>query len=176
MIKANNYIREMRNAIGNKLIKSGIYEGREGHLKLAREIGYALTDFNDEEIKHIKGLSYGSIYVICCNLKPILDAKEWIEGLTEGHKRAIEDRTYNGEKLYNEIELLSEVGNIYWRVKLDFQDLKLTKEETIEIYDEIIRDYNIKNITEFRDEMEKIDAELKKIESESPRNSYDNCH
>ena len=125
MIKANNYIYEMKNAIGNKLIEPGLYEGRDGHLKLAREIGYALTDFNDEEIKHIKGSSYGGIYVIGCNLKPILDAKEWIEGLTEGHKRAMENRIYNGEKLYSQIKDLAEVDAYYDKIKLDFEDLKL---------------------------------------------------
>ena len=160
MIRANNYIYNMRNAIGNKLIEPGTYSEREGHLKLAREIGYALADFNDKEIKHIKASSYGGIYVIGCNLKPILDAKEWIEGLTEGHKRAIENKVYNGEKLYSQIKDLAEVDAYYDKIKLDFEDLKLTDQEVIEMLDEIIKDYKIKNIIDFKDKMKKLDAQI----------------
>ena len=160
MIRANNYIHNMRNAIGNKLIEPGTYSEREGHLKLAREIGYALADFNDKEIKHIKASSYGGIYVIGCNLKPILDAKEWIEGLTEGHKRAIENKVYNGEKLYSQIKDLAEVDAYYNKIKLDFEDLKLTDQEAIEMLDEIIKDYKIKNIIDFKDKMKKLDAQI----------------
>ena len=107
MIKANNYIYNMRNAVGSKLIEPGAYSEREGHLKLAKEIGYALADFNDKEIKHIKGSSYGSIYVIGCNLKPILDAKDWIAGLEDGYKRAVD---YKANKKYKSGGKMNEVN------------------------------------------------------------------
>ncbi len=160
MERSNNYIYNMRNAVGNKLIELGVYSGKEGHLKLAKEIGYALADFNDKEVKNIKGSSYGSIYVIGCNLKPILDAKEWVNGLNEGYNRAIKDRAYNGEKLYNQIKDLAEVDAYYDKIKLDFEDLQLTEQETIQMLDGIIKDYNIKNIIDFKEEMKKLDAQI----------------
>lgn len=172
MERVKNYMTRLKNATGTKLIESdGLYSGLEGHLRFAREIGVVLSDFSKEEQKYLLDNSY-NFYVALTSIKPLLNLKEWLEAIDIGKKKTI----YNGERLYDEIELLSEVGNIYWRVKLDFQDLKLTKEETIEMYDEIIKDYNIKNIIDFREKMEKIETELKKIESESPRNNYHNCH
>ena len=86
--------------------------------------------------------------------------KEWIEGLTEGHKRAIENKVYNGEKLYSQIKDLAEVDAYYDKIKLDFEDLKLTDQEVIEMLDEIIKDYKIKNIIDFKDKMKKLDAQI----------------
>lgn len=78
--KANDYMQRMRSAVGMRLLDpNGIYYGREGHLRLAREFGYGLNDFNEEGKQEILHGSYSSVYVIGCNLKPILDAKEWIE-------------------------------------------------------------------------------------------------
>lgn len=75
---AKEYMNKMYNAIGDKLINpSSIYFGREGHVRLAREIGPALLDFSEKARKEIVHGSYSIIYVRCCNLKPILDAKEW---------------------------------------------------------------------------------------------------
>jgi len=65
-------------ACGVQLISNGLYSGREGHLRLAREIGYALRDFSREEQTEIIKSSYSTIYVRACFLKPILDAKDWI--------------------------------------------------------------------------------------------------
>ena len=76
--EAREYLSKMRNAIGDKLVHpDSIYSGVEGHKRLAREIGPALNDFNTEGQQEILHSSYGIIYVIGCNLKPILDAKEW---------------------------------------------------------------------------------------------------
>lgn len=76
--EANNYLRNMRNAIGDKLVHpDSIYSGVEGHKRLAREIGPALNDFDEKGQEEILHGSYSTIYVVGCNLKPILDAKEW---------------------------------------------------------------------------------------------------
>lgn len=78
--KAYKYMNKMRSAAKLQLNNPrSPYFGREGHLRLAREIGVALMDFNEEERKEIFSSSYGMVYVSGCNLKPILDAKEWIE-------------------------------------------------------------------------------------------------
>ena len=79
MLEAQDYIHRVKNAVGRHMIEpNGIYTGRDGHLRLARECGYALNDFNKEGQDEILSASYGGIYVIGCNLKPLLDAKEWI--------------------------------------------------------------------------------------------------
>lgn len=77
--KVQQYIYNMRLAALNHLLNpNSIYYGIEGHKRLAREIGYALNDFTEKERQEILHSSYSCIYVIGCNLKPILDAKEWI--------------------------------------------------------------------------------------------------
>ena len=76
---AQKYLDDMDNAIGILLIDpDSIYSGREGHERFARECGYALNDFDETDRAEITSASYGKLYVKHCNLKPILDAKEWI--------------------------------------------------------------------------------------------------
>lgn len=95
MKKSNEYMRGIKEACGTELIEpEGLYCGREGHLRLARECGYALNDFTEKEQDNILKSSYSTIYVIACHLKPILDAKEWIDGLTEGWNEA---KAYNSK-------------------------------------------------------------------------------
>ena len=77
--KAKKYLDDMDNAIGTLLIEpDSIYSGREGHKRFAKECGYALNDFDETDKVEITSASYGKLYVKHCNLKPILDAKEWI--------------------------------------------------------------------------------------------------
>ena len=81
MITAKEYLSGMQSAVKKNglLIKPDtIYSGIEGHRRLAREIGFALNDFSKKDQEEIIHSSYSTIYVIGCNLKPLLDAKEWI--------------------------------------------------------------------------------------------------
>ena len=88
--EAREYLSKMRNAIGDHLINpNSVYYGKEGNLRLARECGYALNDFNTEGQQEILHSSYGSIYVIGCNLKPILNAREWIKEMSKQIKQTI---------------------------------------------------------------------------------------
>lgn len=161
MERANNYMKNIRLACGTKLAETnGVYSGKEGHLRLARECGYALNDFTEKERREILTSSYSNIYVIACNLKPLLDAKEWIEELTKGYKKSLDYKNYNGKKLYNQIKSLADMDAYYDKIKLDFEELQLTEEEAIEMLDEIITDYNIRNIVDFRSEMEKLDSQI----------------
>ena len=57
---------------------------KEGHLKYAREVGYALKDFDKSYVLKQLGSLYSRIYVINCCLKPILDSDEWYNALMEG--------------------------------------------------------------------------------------------
>jgi len=54
------------------------FDGKEGSLRLAREYGYGLKEFKGEERKDIIGKSYSVLCVRFYNLKPFIDAKEWI--------------------------------------------------------------------------------------------------
>lgn len=88
--EARDYLNKMRNAIGDHLINpDSVYYGKDGNLRLARECGYALNDFNNEGQQEILHSSYGMIYVIGCNLKPLLDAKEWINEMSKQIKQTI---------------------------------------------------------------------------------------
>lgn len=73
------YMNNIRNAAGTKLVESdGLYSGREGHIRFAYEVGYALNDFGVKEQEEFLHSSYSNVYVRACFLNPILDAKEWI--------------------------------------------------------------------------------------------------
>lgn len=86
--EAEEYMQNMRSAVVQHLNNSdSIYFGREGHLRLARECGVVLNDFNEAGQRTILSGSYGMIYVTGCNLKPILNAKEWISEMESRMKR-----------------------------------------------------------------------------------------
>lgn len=69
--------------------ENGLYHGREGALRLARECGPAIPCFHKYGEKNI-GATYGAICVIAYNLKPPIDADEWLNALREGMRRARE--------------------------------------------------------------------------------------
>lgn len=76
-----NYLNQMRHVTlinGGLLEPEGIYAGIEGHRRFAREMGYALNDFDEKERKDILQDSFGMVYVTACHLRPLLDAKEWM--------------------------------------------------------------------------------------------------
>lgn len=87
--EAEAYMSKMRSAVGHHLYNpDSVYFGKAGHLRLARECGAALNDFDSAGQKAILTGSYGMIYVSGCNLKPVLDAKEWISEMQKGKRRA----------------------------------------------------------------------------------------
>ena len=61
---------------------------KERHLSFARDFGYALNDFDAAAQREILTGSYSRVYVRACNLKPALNAKEWISALKAGLKKA----------------------------------------------------------------------------------------
>lgn len=68
----------------------GIFAGAEGAKRFARECGPALLDF--EDAKHsADGLAqstYSGICVIAYQLRPPVDADEWLKNIREGCERA----------------------------------------------------------------------------------------
>jgi hypothetical protein len=82
--EAVTYMQSMRGVIGSHLINpNSIYYGVCGHLRFARECGCALNDFDEEGQQEILHSSYSVIYVTGCNLKPLLNAKEWITEMSK---------------------------------------------------------------------------------------------
>lgn len=76
--EARDYMFRMRSAVTTSgILIRGPYDGKENHRKFAREVGYALNDFDEAGQREIMCGSYSTVYVTGCNLKPLLDAKEW---------------------------------------------------------------------------------------------------
>lgn len=100
---AKKYMFAMRDALQCLHDPGNMYYGRDGHLRLARECGYALDDFTDEAQKVILQGSYSIIYVTRCDLRPILGAAEWLievqAGLCQCRQRREELRKTH-EKLW----------------------------------------------------------------------------
>lgn len=73
----------------NLIANEGIYSGKEGCLRLAREYGAGLADFKTEaEIRNDISSSYSVLCVRLYNLKPPVDAKEWVMEIYKGLERA----------------------------------------------------------------------------------------
>ena len=73
------------------LREGGIYAGREGCLRLAREYGCGLIDYRDDKkIKEDIQASYSTLCVRAYSLKPPISAKEWTNeilcAIQEGRK------------------------------------------------------------------------------------------
>lgn len=87
---ANEYMDNIFSACGDKLLApDSPWSGKEGHLRLAREIGHALCDFTEKEQSEIIKASYSKIYVRACLIKPLLDAKEWINEICKEHQNRL---------------------------------------------------------------------------------------
>lgn len=75
---AKVYLSNMSGAIGHLLVlKDGLYSGRNGHERFARECGYALNDFDEYGKELILRRSYADLYVPGCYKRPILTEAEW---------------------------------------------------------------------------------------------------
>jgi hypothetical protein len=87
MSTAKEYTDKMYNVLmGNRQNLMSIYEGKNGALRLAREYGYGLNDFTEKERKDIIGSTYGALCVRFYNLKPPIDAKQWVTEIIKSIK------------------------------------------------------------------------------------------
>lgn len=68
----------------------GIFAGVEGAKRFARECGPALLDFEDAKhsAESLAQNTYSGICVIAYQLRPPIDAKEWLKNIREGCERA----------------------------------------------------------------------------------------
>ncbi|MGG1104247.1 hypothetical protein ABES74_09290 [Bacillus subtilis] len=72
-----NYLVNVREALQTSLGQSNVYAGRDGALRLAREIGFCLNDFNPEQARLALSDSYNFVCVMGYDLQPPLDKKDW---------------------------------------------------------------------------------------------------
>ena len=79
MVKLDDYIQSIREVIPPLFAPNNIYYGKEGALRLAREVSYGLKDYPEKEIKSILGELYGKLLVAnCLTTKGVpLSAKEF---------------------------------------------------------------------------------------------------
>jgi len=84
----NEYTYELHQAIlsnyQNIMGEGGIYHGKEGIRRLARDYGRGLSRSSKKEIEYEIQNSYGSLLVMVTNMKPLLDAKEWNDEVRKG--------------------------------------------------------------------------------------------
>lgn len=91
--KFSTWMRKTANTAQRHLNDGEYYGGKDGHMRFAKACGIAVYDFGEYGEKNI-GSTYGAVYVIACGLKPILNAKEWIDGIWQGihEAEAIDER------------------------------------------------------------------------------------
>ena len=84
-------------AISHCLDPEGVYFGPDGAKRLARECGYAIPDFtlNKREQDDLISMTYSTICVIAYNLKPPIDASDWLGEMRNGRDKVMEIRKYN---------------------------------------------------------------------------------
>ncbi len=84
----NNWMHRTAMAASRHCFGQGnIFSGPEGAKKFGRECGPALLDFGEYGIKHI-GSTYSGICVIAYQLRPPVDATDWLAAVREGYERA----------------------------------------------------------------------------------------
>ena len=89
MMTAIEYTREVGLALVSSIGRLGQdspYYGQDGCLRLAREYGYGLRGYAEKEAVDALRSSYGLICVIGYNLKPPVDAKEWVAEVEKARK------------------------------------------------------------------------------------------
>jgi len=87
MITAIEYTRKLGDALRVAVFQTDLYSGKEGCLRLAREYGRGLADYPEKEALEALRASYGLICVIGYNMKPPIDAKEWVNEVEKSRKQ-----------------------------------------------------------------------------------------
>jgi hypothetical protein len=96
MSTASEYTDRLYSAVtfnlGNLISPGCIHHGRKGALRLARGYGYGLADFAPEEAQRELITSYSKLCVRAYQLKPPIDAKEWINEASKSMGKALRRR------------------------------------------------------------------------------------
>lgn len=97
MISAQEYTDNLLNALSQYIFNNqgfGLYEGKEGCLRLAREYGYGLKDYPEKGRLSTIHSSYSCLCVRFYNLKPPIDAKEWIKEINKVINKNYKEELY----------------------------------------------------------------------------------
>jgi len=126
----NDYVSRLRDSAYRHCQPGGMYDGTGGAKRLAREIGFALSDFtNDErEIRDLISRTYSCICVMVYHLKPPIDASVWAKEMFVGAHNSLEyrkmisreqkkrediEKQYSNDKRYMRYEANPFRGNRY---------------------------------------------------------------
>ena len=83
----SDYMQRVVSAAGRHCLEQdGIYRGKDGAMRFARECGYALPDF--ENPASLVSSTYSGICVKAYYLRPPIDAKVWNKNIMIGMERA----------------------------------------------------------------------------------------
>lgn len=85
--KFNRWMSSTARAAAHLCTGGMLYDGKDGCHRFARECGAALPDFGDYGVNNI-GATYGAICVVAYNLRPPVDASDWLEWMREGLRDA----------------------------------------------------------------------------------------
>lgn len=89
---AKEYTQRVRDVLFTIHRDCHLYQGKEGALRIAREYGYGLADFDEKEAENEIRNSYMSLCVRGYDLKPPIDAKDWNKAVKEGYQKALNRR------------------------------------------------------------------------------------
>ena len=94
----HEYIDALRFALPRHFAPDCMYNGRQGALRLGREVGYGLGAYSDKEIKEIVSGLYSDLLVRNTFNHPggvPLDMKEWNMAIWTGVERFRDDRIWD---------------------------------------------------------------------------------
>lgn len=111
-----DYCSRMRNACMRHCASGGIFADAEDCVKLARQIGYAIPDFTEDEleIRQLISGTYSDLCVRLYNLNPPIDAKRWNNAVFEGAKRCLDYRTVQRARESGIQEILERCRNDHY--------------------------------------------------------------
>ena len=89
-MELGEYLQSLKSALPGHFVPDGIYHGKEGALRLAREVGHGLACFPEDEVKKVMNSLYSDLLVRHTfghgDGVPI-DSKEWADEILGGMKR-----------------------------------------------------------------------------------------
>ena len=88
MTSAKQYLVNIKQALTVSLGNSNLYQGERGALRLAREIGTCLQDYDKKEAYDAFRDSYNYVCVMGYNLKPPVNKKEWDDAVLQGMRNS----------------------------------------------------------------------------------------
>ena len=89
---AMDYLKKVENALSIALNNSNLYDGKEGALRIAREIGTCLAHYPKKQRDDAIQFSY-DICIKAYDLRPPLDKKDWDDEVVKGVNKILDNKT-----------------------------------------------------------------------------------